>query len=198
MKKHRFSIPALLAVFLLVLSACGEDKQAADKAAADAKAAANPAAPKAPAKGAAKAAGKASDDDVLPALSVPPGYHYDPRGRRDPFVNPVPKPVAPVAPAASAAAVPIVRPDGLPGVLLAEVTVAGIAVSKEPGMTKVILVVRGKDPYFVTRGTVLFDAVMKEIRADEVVFTMISPVTRQPVGRETIVKVGGTSAGEKK
>ena len=90
----------------------------------------------------------------------------------------------------------ITRDD--PGVLLAEVTVAGVAVSKEPGMTKVILVVRGKDPYFVTRGAVLFDAVMKEIRADEVVFTMISPVTKQPVGRETIVKVGGTSAGEKK
>src|SRR5689334_11995577 len=45
-------------------------------------------------------------DDPPPVLSVPKDYKYDSRGRRDPFVNPVPKPVS----AAGTPAAPAIRP----------------------------------------------------------------------------------------
>src|SRR5881396_2398437 len=35
--------------------------------------------------------------EPLPVLAVPKDYRYTPRGRRDPFVNPIPKPVTPAA-----------------------------------------------------------------------------------------------------
>src|SRR5262245_31878206 len=116
-------------VFLLVtslaLSACTEE-QAGQKAAVEVKAAA--AAKAAPAvvavAGTTQAAKKPSapgqtapvELDPPPPLPVPQGYSYAPRGRRDPFVNPVPKPAG-----GEAVARPVIRPDGLPGVLVSEV-----------------------------------------------------------------------------
>ena len=177
------------------LSGCGEEKAAGDKAAADVRAAAAaPSATKAPAKGKATAKAQA-EEDPAPVLSVPEGFRYEPRGRRDPFVNPVPKPPAP------APEVPTIRPDGLPGVLVAEAKVTAIVTSREPGMNKVIINAPGRKTYFAVRGDALFDGVIKEIRSDEVVFTMISPSTKRPLDRESIVKTGtsaGTTAGEKK
>ena len=38
--------------------------------------------------------------EPLSVLAVPAGYRYDPHGRRDPFVNPIPKPVKDEAAAA--------------------------------------------------------------------------------------------------
>jgi len=196
MKASHFTI---LAIAVLALPGCGDEKAAGDKAAASVKAAAtaqkDPAAAKG--KGAkAKTAAKGQvEDDAPPVLSVPEGFRYEPRGRRDPFVNPVPKPPAPPP------EIPVVRPDGLPGVLVSEVKIAGIVTSKEPGMNKVIIAAPGKKTYFASRGETLFDGVIKEIRPDEVVFTMISPSTKQPVNRETVVRTGasaGNTAGEKK
>ena len=184
----------ILALILLSMSGCADEKAAADKAAADLKAAAASKTPAPPAKGATKGKAKA-EEDPTPVLSVPEGFRYEHGGRRDPFVNPVPPP--PKAPPE----VPVVRPDGLPGVLVAEAKIAGTITSKEPGMTKAIINAPGKRTYFAVKGDTLFDGIIKEIRSDSVVFTMISPSTKRPVDRETIVKTGtsaGTTAGEKK
>ena len=56
----------------------------------------------------------AGDATMRYMLFAPKDYKYDARGRRDPFVNPVPKPAASAGPAA-----PVVRPPGLKGVLMA-------------------------------------------------------------------------------
>ena len=39
----------------------------------------------------------------------------------------------------------------------------------------------------------MFDGVVKEIRPNEVVFSMVSTTTKQPVNRETVVRTGGSS-----
>ncbi len=182
-----------LAIVLAAMSGCAGQQAGGDNAVADVKAAATPAKPPAAKPNAAAKAPAA--EDPLPVLTVPEGFRYDPRGRRDPFVNPVPRP------ASAQPDVPVVRPDGLPGVLVAEAKVAGIVTSKEPGMTKVILTAPGRRTYFAAKGESLFDGVIKEIRPDEIVFTMISPTTKQPVNREAVVRTGtsaGTTAGEKR
>ncbi|HET9216836.1 MAG TPA: hypothetical protein VFR18_07650 [Terriglobia bacterium] len=136
-------------------------------------------------------------DDPPPALSVPPGFEYTPGGRRDPFINPVSKPVVG---STVEEIVPVIRPDGLPGVLVSEVRLSGIIHSSDQTMNKAMLVV-GRNTYFAKKGDSLFDGVIKEIRSNEVVFGMVSATTRKPVNRDTVVRTGassGTSAGEKK
>jgi hypothetical protein len=96
--------------------------------------------------------------------------------------------------------IPVVRPDGLPGVLVSEVKLSGIVHSTDNEMNKAMLVV-GRNTYFAKKGDRLFDGVVKEIRRNEVVFGMVSASTRKPVNRDTVVRTGassGTSAGEKK
>ena len=136
-------------------------------------------------------------EDPPPPLAIPLPHPYESGGRRDPFVNPIPKPVAG---SASAEAVPLIRPDGLPGVLVSEVRLTGIVHSPDREMNKAMLVV-GRNTYFARRGDSLFDGVVKEIRPNEVVFAMVSATTKKPVNRDTVVRTGasaGTSAGEKK
>lgn len=126
-------------------------------------------------------------DEPVPVLAVPQGYRYDARGRRDPFVNPIPKPAPPAVPEAQAA-----RPSGLKGALVEEVTVVGVFVSKDDAsMTRVILQVPGvKAPVIASRGEALFDAVIREIRPDAVVFAMS--------GNRDVVKKLRSTAGDKK
>lgn len=205
MKKHPIAI-LILVVSFLFLSACAEEQvgqqqqaavdvkaAAANKTAAvSAPGAAQPAAPK-PAAGAKPPAAQAPNEPV-PPLVVPDGYSYQPRGRRDPFVNPVPKPTVD-----QVASGPVIRPDGLPGVLVSEVKLSGIVYSPVQTMKKAMLVV-GRSTYFAKQGDSLFDGVIKEIRPNEVVFAMVSTTTKQPVNRETVVRTGGspvTLAGEK-
>jgi len=153
------------------------------------------------AQGAAKTPGAptqttAKVEEPPPALSVPPGYRYEPRGRRDPFVSPIPKPRG----GAVEESMPLVRPDGLPGVLVSEVKLSGIVHSTDAQMNKAMLVV-GRNTYFAKKGDSLFDGVIKEIRPNEVVFTMVSARTRKSINRDTVVRTGAssaTSAGEKK
>src|SRR6516162_7294267 len=64
-------------------------------------------------------------EEPVSPLAVPKDYHYNARGRRDPFVNPVPKPVQKAQDQAAA-----IRPPGLKGVLVAEAQVIGIVVSR--------------------------------------------------------------------
>jgi Tfp pilus assembly protein PilP len=106
-------------------------------------------------------------EEPLPAMSVPQTYRFQTRGRRDPFVNPVPKPVAPVAP------VPLERPKGSKGVLLSEAKILGVVYSSQaPDMTRAMISSNGGVTYFLRKGDELFDAVVKDIQRDGVVFEL--------------------------
>jgi Tfp pilus assembly protein PilP len=212
MTKH-FTILILTLSLLTFTVACSET-QLAQKAAVDVKAAtskavaapktaaapppdlassAKPGAPKAPT--AADAKGQKDEDELQP-LTVPAGFRYHADGRRDPFVNPVQKDTTPDQPSAPK---PLIRPDGLPGVLVSEVRLSGIIRAADIAMTKAILSV-GRKTYFARQGDSLFDGVVKEIRPNEVVFMMVSSSTKQPINKEMIVATGKTAAlaGEKK
>jgi hypothetical protein len=105
--------------------------------------------------------------EEAPVLSVPKDYRYNARGRRDPFVNPVPKPKG------TAAAQEPPRPPGLKGVALREALIAGVVTSKEPWMNVVIISAPGaKAPYFAHVGDELYDAVVKSIKLDTVTFAL--------------------------
>lgn len=135
-------------------------------------------------------------EEPRPVLAVPQGYRYDSRGRRDPFVNPVPK----APPAVVATEVKPERPLGLKGALVSEVAVLGVLVARDDdSMTRAILRVPGmKAPVIVIRGESLFDGAIKEIRPDAVIFA------RKPgkdssdpsEDRELVKRV--SSAGDKK
>ena len=102
-----------------------------------------------------------------PVLAVPPGYRYDAAGRRDPFVNPVPKSVTKAAPAP-----PRQRPPGLKGVLVSEAGIAGVVTSKEPSMNVVVIAAPGNKTYFARVGDALFDGVVKDIQLGTVTFVV--------------------------
>ena len=205
MKNHNYAVLFVLAAFPLMTACSEEAGQKASvevKAAAATKAAAvtgavagQPQAAKPAVAGAKPPAGQTAQLDAPPPLAVPHGYRYEARGRRDPFVNPLPK-----APVAKEDAVPVVRPDGLPGVLVSEVKLSGIIYSPEQAMKKAMLVV-GRSTYFARQGDSLFDGVIKEIRPNEVVFAMVSTTTKQPMNKVTVVRTGGNGAtlpGEQK
>ncbi len=135
-----------------------------------------------------------AQEEPPPVLAVPKSYQYNPRGRRDPFVNPVPPPkveekAAGPPPAAQ-------RPQGLKGVLVAEAQIAGVVTSREPSMNIVIIAAPGGKRYFARVGDELFDAVVKEIHMDTIKFALNSGTDR-PSARE-IVRQVRPSSGEKK
>ena len=120
------------------------------------------------------------EEQERPALAIPQGYLYDPAGRRDPFVDPVPVPVVedtrPVTPS--------VRPPGLPGVLLNEIQLVGIVISaQEISMNTVVIVAPGNRTFFGKPGDEMLDVVIRVIRADEVVFE-VKPVEGRPEPEE--------------
>lgn len=121
-------------------------------------------------------------------LAVPKDYHYNARGRRDPFVNPVPKPVVKPSEAPAQA----VRPPGLKGVLVAEAEVIGIVVSREPSMNVVTIQAPGGKRYFARVGDALFDAVVRGIKEDSVTFAVTAPgVDQRNTAREIVRKLRG-------
>jgi hypothetical protein len=127
-------------------------------------------------------------DEQAPVLSVPKDYHYTARGRRDPFVNPVPKPVQKVAPPQPVQAV---RPPGLKGVLVVEADIIGIVVSREPAMNVVTIAAPGGKRYFARVGDSLYDAVVRSIRADSVTFTVTAPGADPNAPKEVVRKMRG-------
>jgi hypothetical protein len=136
-------------------------------------------------------------EDETPVLTVPRDYRYNAKGRRDPFVNPVPKPKP--EPAAVAAAAPVVqRPPGLRGVSVADAQIAGVVTSREPSMNVVIIGAPGtRTPYFARVGDRLFDAVVKSISMEEVTFTVTAPGVDPKAPREVVREVR-PKAGEEK
>ena len=122
-------------------------------------------------------------DDPPPALAVPKDYKYDARGRRDPFVNPVPKPVS-AGPKA-----PVARPPGLKGVLVAEAMIAGVVTSREPSMNVVIINAPAGKTYFARVGDELNDGRVKEIRLATITFALNSPPNTDSAPRDVVRKV---------
>jgi hypothetical protein len=146
-----------------------------------------------PAKPPSAAAPAAAPEEPPPVLSVPKDYRYNAGGRRDPFVNPVPKPILPVQPAKA----PVVRPPGLKGVSVAEATITGIVSSREPSMNIVTIVGPGGKKYLARIGDVLFDAVVKAIKPDSVTFTLTATGLDPNVSPDRVLKMHPTPGDEK-
>jgi len=151
---------------------------------------------KPPAQAQPNAPAAAPAEEPRPVLGVPAGYEYLPRGRRDPFVNPVPKPPPGPGPVGKPPEPP--RPPGLKGALVKEVTLTGVFISKtDPAMSRAILLVPGmRAPVIATKGDVLFDGVIKEIRPDSVVFTKASRADKDgnpSIGGDEILKIRTTA-----
>lgn len=122
-------------------------------------------------------------------LSVPKDYHYNARGRRDPFVNPVPKPVVTGPPPVT------VRPPGLKGVMVTEADIIGIVVSREPAMNLVTIQAPGGKRYFARIGDALYDGVIKSIKPESVTFALTASNADPKSPREIERKL---RSGEKK
>jgi hypothetical protein len=120
---------------------------------------------------------KPSEEPPPSPLAVPKDYHYNGRGRRDPFVNPVPPP-APNTPGAAAGgpkAPQCPQAQGLKGVLVGQASIAGVVTSREPSMNLVIIGAPGGKTYFARVGDSLCDALVKSIKLDQVTFMPILP-----------------------
>ena len=131
----------------------------------------------------------APPEEPSPVLSVPRDYHYNARGRRDPFVNPVPKPVEKDLPAIT------LRPAGLKGVLITEADIIGIVFSREPSMNVVTIQVPGGKRYFARIGDALYDGIIKSIKADSVTFALTASNADPKLPREIVRKL---RSGEQK
>lgn len=98
---------------------------------------------------------------VQPEAPAPPVYGYSREGRRDPFVSLVGR--------GENADAPGVRPAGLPGILIQEVSVRGI-VRQSNGY---VAMMQGPDKktYVARPGQRLLDGTVKSITQDTVVFS---------------------------
>jgi type IV pilus assembly protein PilP len=116
----------------------------------------------APARGQSGAAGQTSRE-ATPATPAPApqGYTYNPAGRRDPFVPLVQR-------GSDARGAVVNRPEGLPGVAVSEVAIKGIVQSR--GAFVAMLQAPDNKTYIVRNGDKLFDATVKAVTADAVVF----------------------------
>lgn len=107
---------------------------------------------------------------------APGGFAYDPQGRRDPFVSLLLRGNDPRTTAN--------RPQGLPGVLIGELTVKGI-VRDRSGFIAMVQAPDNKT-YIVRPGEKLMDGSVKSITPDTVVFSQdvsdpLSPVKQREI-----------------
>jgi Tfp pilus assembly protein PilP len=109
----------------------------------------------------AQQAGASASTAPRPPGSGPQGYTYSAEGRRDPFVSLVNRGTDQKSAQAA-------RPDGLPGVSVSDVAIRGIVASNKT----YIAMVQGPDKrtYIVRNGDKLYDATVKAVLADAVVF----------------------------
>ncbi len=124
-------------------------------------------------------------EEEAPAMAIrPPNYVFQSRGRRDPFINPVPKPVRTVEQTIAE------RPKGLRGVMLSEARIAAIVVSKDaPELTRALIRTSSGRAYAARTGDALYDAVIKDIRRDGVVFAPTSKESGTGTARDVVLKV---------
>ena len=112
------------------------------------------------------------------------GIQYDNQGKRDPFlnllqINQKPEPARIVGPP------PLdQRPPGLAGLLVAEVSLTGVAA----GSGSVIALLKGIDgvSYFAREGTKLFDGYVESVSEEEIVFVREQVDTR---GNKRVTRV---------
>jgi type IV pilus assembly protein PilP len=112
----------------------------------------------APAGQATKTAAPQTPARTTPAS--PQGYTYNPAGRRDPFVSLVNRGTDPRTQSS--------RPQGLPGLSVGDLSIRGIVASNRA----FIAMVQAPDgkTYVVRTGDKLYDATVKAVLADAVVF----------------------------
>ena len=126
---------------------------------AEAVPAARQAKPAAPAKGAAKPEAPATPP-AQPLPTVDPAYVYEPAGRRDPFMSLLgrgeDRPIA-------------MRPAGLSGLLIGEVTVKGVM--KDRAGFLAMLRAPDNKTYTARVGDKLFDGTVKSISQETVIFS---------------------------
>jgi Tfp pilus assembly protein PilP len=131
----------------------------AEPAAKPAEPSEKPAEPSAkPAQPASSAQSVASKTD---ALVEPPGFTYNPEGRRDPFLSLVRRGVDPRG------ASQVMRPGGLAGLSVAEITLRGTVRSREG----FVAILQGADQraYIVRPGDKLFDGMVRTVSQNDVV-----------------------------
>ncbi len=119
--------------------------------------------PATPAPAAAKppAPGKPPVPVEQPTPTIDPAYVYAPDGRRDPFISLVGRGDDKSAPA--------IRPAGLAGLLIGEITVKGV-VRDRNGFTALLQAADNKT-YTVRTGDKLFDGNVKSINQEKVIFS---------------------------
>jgi len=120
--------------------------------------------PAQPAPPAAKPAQPAPTPAAQPLPQAPPteAYTYNPEGRRDPFISMLLRGI-------DLRGGPMTRPDGVPGLLINEVTVKGVV--KSPRGFIAMLLSPDNKTYIVRPNDRLFDGTVKAITVDAVVFS---------------------------
>ena len=141
---------ALAAAMTVVTAVAPEQAPATTPAPAPASAPAKPAAP-----------GKPPVPVEQPTPTIDPAYVYEPAGRRDPFISLVGRGDDKSAPA--------IRPAGLAGLLIGEITVKGV-VRDRNGFTALLQASDNKT-YNVRTGDKLFDGSVKSINQEKVIFS---------------------------
>ena len=167
---------------LYLLAAAAPSAQTAAKPGPPAQAATPP-----PAAPAAPTTAAAAPTPVEP----PVGFTYDAEGRRDPFLSLLGRGNDPRTTTA--------RPAGVPGLLIADVTVKGI-VRNRGGF---IAMIAGSDnkTYIVRPGDKLYDGSVKSIVQDKVIFSQdvndpLSLVKQREIPKPVRQAEGGPTGGE--
>jgi type IV pilus assembly protein PilP len=96
-----------------------------------------------------------------PAAPPAEAYTYNPEGRRDPFISMLLR-------GFDLRGGPMTRPEGVPGLLISEVTVRGIV--KSPKGFIAMLISPDNKTYIVRPNDRLFDGTIRAITVDAVVF----------------------------
>lgn len=96
-----------------------------------------------------------------PTPTIDPAYVYEPAGRRDPFISLVGR--------GDDRSAPAIRPAGLAGLLIGEITVKGV-VRDRNGFTALLQAPDNKT-YNVRTGDKLFDGSVKSINQEKVIFS---------------------------
>lgn len=156
------TLRALVPVFVLTAAVAVQAQAPKSKPAPPSPAPPASASAQAPAdKPAAKPQPQTPAQSKTDQLVEPPGFTYNPEGRRDPFVSLVRRGVDPRSGGQT------VRPPGLAGLSVAEVTLRGTVRSREG----FVAILQGADQraYIVRPGDKLFDGTVRAVSQNDVV-----------------------------
>lgn len=117
---------------------------------------------KAPAARPAPAPATPAAAEAKPPAPGAQGYSYNPEGRRDPFVSLLERGSS--DPKASTAS----RPDGLAGLFVGDIAIRGVMLTR--GTYSALILAPDNKTYTIRPGDQLFDASVKAVTADAVIF----------------------------